>query len=204
MSHLKTLALPLAAAALLTAHAAQAQTTPAAAPAASGPATYSIDPTHTFVTFEVLHFGTSTTRGRFDRKEGTVLFDRAARSGNVDIRIDMASISTGVAPFDAHLRNKDFFDVANHPQARFVARQMRFEGDRVAEVTGELTLLGRTLPVALKAARFNCYDNPIFKREVCGGDFETTIRRSQWGMTWGLPGVPDEVRLTVQVEAIRQ
>jgi polyisoprenoid-binding protein YceI len=72
-------------------------------------------------------------------------------------------------------------------------------------VAGTLTLLGKTLPVTLKATQFNCYLNPMFKREVCGGDFEATIQRSQWGMGWGLNmGVPDNVRLLVQVEAIRQ
>jgi polyisoprenoid-binding protein YceI len=168
-------------------------------------ATYSIDPTHTFVTFEVKHFGTSTTRGRFDKKEGSVSFDRAARSGKVDITIDVASINTGVAPFNGHLKSKDFFNVAAHPKARFVGERLVFDGDKVSEVTGTLTLLGKTLPVTLKASNFNCYDNPIFKREVCGGDFETTIARSQWGMTWGIDmGIPDNVRLLVQVEAIKQ
>ncbi len=167
-------------------------------------ATYAIDPTHTFVTFEALHFGTSTNRGRFDKKEGTVQFDRAARTGKVEIRIDMASINTGVGPFNEHLRGKDFFDTAQFPTATFVADRMTFAGDKVTEVPGTLTMLGKAVPVTLKATNFNCYDNPMFKREVCGGDFETTIKRSQWGMTYGLPGIPDDVRLLIQVEAIKQ
>jgi polyisoprenoid-binding protein YceI len=194
----KTALATLAAAALVTTAGL------ASSPALAQAATYTLDPTHTFVTFEALHFGTSTTRGRFDRKEGTITFDRAARSGTVEITIDMASISSGVAPFDTHLKSADFFDVDKHPTARFTADNLRFDGDGVSEVTGSLTLLGQTRPVTLKAARFNCYNSPIFKREVCGGDFETTIQRSQWGMTYGLPGIPDNIRLTVQVEAIRQ
>lgn len=184
--------------------AAVAATALVAAAAPAHAATYAIDPTHTFVTFEVLHFGTSTNRGRFDRKEGSVQFDRAARTGKVEITIDMASINTGVGPFNEHLRGKDFFDAATHPTATFVSERMTFTGDKVSEVTGTLTLLGKSLPVTLKASRFNCYDNPMFKREVCGGDFETTIKRSQWGMTYGLPGIPDDVRLLIQVEAIKQ
>ena len=167
-------------------------------------AIYSIDPTHTFVTWEALHFGTSTSRGRFDKKEGSIEFDRAGKAGTVDVTIDMASISTGVAPFDNHLRSKDFFDVANHPTARFVASGLTFDGSNVSQVTGTLTLLGKTGPVVLKASRFNCYMHPFVKREACGGDFETTIQRSLWGSTYGLPGIPDAVRLTVQVEAFRQ
>ena len=176
----------------------------AALPAGAQTATYAIDPTHTFVTFEAMHFGTSTSRGRFDKKEGTVQFNRAGKTGKVEISIDMASISTGVGPFDAHLKGKDFFDVATHPTAKFTADRLAFNGTNVSEVTGSLTLLGKTLPVVLKASRFNCYDNPILKREVCGGDFETTIQRSLWGSTYGLPGIPDNIRLVVQVEAIKQ
>jgi polyisoprenoid-binding protein YceI len=167
-------------------------------------ATYAIDPSHTTVIWEAMHFGTSTNRGRFDKKEGTVELDRAAKTGKIDITIDMASISTGVAPFDGHLKSKDFFDVANHPTARFTASGLKFEGNDVSEVTGSLTLLGKTGPVTLKANRFNCYMNPMVKREVCGGDFETTIQRSQWGSTYGLPGIPDNVKLIVQVEAVKQ
>ncbi len=176
-----------------------------AAPGAAQAAGYFIDPTHTTVSFEVLHFGTSTTRVRFDKKEGTVQFDRAARSGRVEISIDTASVNSGVAPFDRHLRGKDFFNVAEHPTAKFVGERFGFAGDKVSEVAGTLTLLGKTQPVTLKATNFNCYTNPIFKREVCGGDFEAVVQRSLWGMLYGLPGVaPDNVRLVIQVEAIRE
>ena len=173
--------------------------------ATANTATYAIDPTHTFVTFEALHFGTSTARGRFAKKEGTIEFDRAGKAGKVDITIDMASINTGVAPFDGHLKSKDFFNVAEHPVAKFVGDKFVFAGDKVSAVEGTLTLLGKSHPVTLKANLFNCYTNPIFKREVCGGDFEATIQRSQWGIGYGMPAVaPDNVRLVIQVEAIKQ
>ena len=167
--------------------------------------TYVIDPTHTFVTYEVSHFGTSTNRGRFDKKEGTVTFDRAAKTGKVEVVFDLASVSTGVAPMDKHLQGADFFDTAKHPSAKFVGDKFVFNGDKVSEVVGMLTLRGKTLPVTLKASNFNCYMNPMFKREVCGGDFETTIKRSQWGVNYGLQfGIPDDVRLEIQIEAIKQ
>jgi polyisoprenoid-binding protein YceI len=168
-------------------------------------ATYAIEPTHTFVTFEVSHFGTSTNRGRFDKKEGTVTFDRAGKSGKVDISIDAGSISTGTGPFDKHLTGKDFFNVADHPKVTFVGDKFSFNGDKVTEVAGNLTLLGKTAPVILKATNFNCYQSPIIKREVCGGDFETTIDRAQWGMsTYLQPGTPGMVKLVIQVEAVKQ
>jgi polyisoprenoid-binding protein YceI len=99
-------------------------------------ATYAIDPTHTFVTFESPHFGTSTNRGRFDKKSGSVQFDRAAKTGKVDITIETGSISTGTAAFDKHLQSKDFFNAAEFPTARFVADKFSFNGDKVSEVAG--------------------------------------------------------------------
>ena len=166
---------------------------------------YTIEPTHTFVNFEVSHFGTSFNRGRWDKKEGTLQFDGDARTGRVEITIDMNSINSGVPQFNGHLKSKDFFNAAEFPTAQFVGDKFVFDGDKVAAVEGTLTLLGKSNPVTLRAHQFNCYTNPIFKREVCGGDFEATIQRSQWGLTYGLPVVaPDKVRLLIQVEAIRQ
>lgn len=169
------------------------------------PATYGIDPTHTFVNFEVLrHFNTSTTRGRFDKKEGTVVLDVAAKTGKVDLTIDLGSVSTGVAPLDTHLKSKDFFNVAAHPIAKFTSDKVVFNGDKVASVLGTLVLNGASKPVTLTASNFNCYLNPILKRDVCGGDFETTIARSQYGMNYGIPGIPDNIRLLITVEGIKQ
>lgn len=184
----------IAAALTTTALAAQAQS-----------ATYALDPTHTFVTFEVPHFGVTTNRGRFDKKAGSVQLDKAGKSGKVDLTIETGSISTGTAAFDKHLQSKDFFNSAEHPTARFVADKFVFNGDKVSEVTGLLTLLGKTNPVTLKATNFGCYQSPMLKVEVCGGDFETTIVRSQYGMTWGLNfGISDNVRLVIQVEGVKQ
>lgn len=174
-----------------------------AAPASA--ATYAIDPTHTFVTYEIGHYGTSTNRGRFDKKEGTVQFDRAAKTGKVEISFDLGAISTGVAMLDKHLQSADFFDTAKYPSAKFVGDRFTFSGDKLTQVAGTLTLRDKTQPVTLKATNFNCYTNPMLRREVCGGDFVATIKRSQWGIDYGLSsGVPDEVRLLIQVEAIKQ
>lgn len=167
-------------------------------------AVYAVEPTHTFVTWEAQHFGTSTLRGRFDKKDGKVTIDRAAKTGKAEITIDMNSLSTGTAPFDKHLKSKDFFDAEQHGSAKFVGDKFSFDGNKVTEVAGTLTLLGKSHPVTLKATNFNCYENPMFKREVCGGDFETTIARSAYGMSYGLPGIPDNIRLLIQIEAVKQ
>lgn len=184
----------LAAAAALSAGAVHAQA-----------ANYMIEPTHTFATFEIGHLGVSTNRGRFDKKSGSVTLDRAAKSGKVDISIDMTSINTGTAAFDKHLRSPDIFDTDKHPTATFSGDKLTFDGDKVAAVDGTLTLLGKSAPVTLKAKHFNCTMHPMLKREVCGGDFETTIDRTVFGVNYGVQvGFPKDVRIVVQVEAIKQ
>jgi polyisoprenoid-binding protein YceI len=173
--------------------------------ASAQPANYNIDPTHTFVTFEAKHFGVSTNRGRWDKKEGSISFDKSAKTGKAEITIDMASINTGTGPFDGHLKSADFFDVANFPTAKFVGSNFKFEGDKVTEVAGELTMRGKTNPVTLKSSSFGCYMNQRISREVCGGDFEATIQRSQWGVSFGVANnmIPDNVKLQIQVEAVK-
>jgi polyisoprenoid-binding protein YceI len=176
----------------------------AACAAAAEPVTFAIDPGHTVVTFEALHLGTSTQRGRLQAKEGSVVLDRAAKSGKADITIDMGSVSVASSGLQGFLRGERSFNVAANPTARFAADTFTFDGDKLASVAGTLTLNGKTQPVTLKATRFNCYENAQLKREVCGGDFQGSIQRSQYGLGF-LPQVtPDEIPLLIQVEGIRQ
>jgi polyisoprenoid-binding protein YceI len=167
-------------------------------------ATYAVDPNHTFVIYEIDHYGTTTNRGRFSAKEGTVRIDPGATGGaSIDITIDIGSVSTGVELLDRHLKSSEFFDVARFPTGHFVSNKVAFSGDKVTAVDGTLTLMGQAHPVTLKATRFNCYIAPLINRQTCGGDFETTLQRSQWGIGWGTSfGFEDKVRLLVQVEAI--
>ena len=172
---------------------------------AASAADYAIDPTHTFATFEISHFGASVNRARFDKKEGTVQFDRAAKTGKVDVSLDMTSVNSGTAAFDKHLQSADIFNAAQFPKARFVSDKFVFNGDKVTEVQGQLTLLGKTQPVSFKANQFNCYESPMLKREVCGGDFEATIDRTAFGVNYGVDwGFAKNVRLVIQVEAVKQ
>ncbi|MDM0106270.1 YceI family protein [Variovorax sp. J22R24] len=178
----------------------------AAAKPAGGPvkgATYVVDPTHTFVMYEMGHYGTTTNRGRFSTKDGSVKIDPEGNGGKVDITMDISSVNTGVDLLNRHLQSKDFFNAAEFPTGRFVADKIAFNGDKVTEVAGTLTLMGQSKPVTLKANRFNCYISPLINRQICGGDFEATVERSNWGITWGIPfGFEDKVRLLVQVEAV--
>lgn len=165
---------------------------------------YDVEPTHTFVHFDVLHSGTSTNRGRFDTVEGSIMLDRQAQKGSAEITVLPGSVSTGVDPYNDHLKNADFLHVDAFPAAVFKSNSFSFEGDKVKSVDGTLTLLGQTRPVTLNAERFNCYDSRHAKTEVCGGDFTATLMRSDFGMNYGLPGIPDEVRIMIQIEAVKR
>ena len=169
-------------------------------------AVYKIDPSHTKAIWEAKHFGTSTNRGHWDKTDGEITLDKVAKTGRVDVTIDMSSINTGVAPFNTHLKGPDFFDVANHPTARFVGDKLKFEGDKVVEVAGNMTIRGKTNPAVLRAMLYNCYENPRLKREVCGGDFETVVKRSTYDINWGLVEnfTSDDIKVTIQIEALKQ
>ena len=176
----------------------------AAAPALGAATSYELDPSHTWVVYEIVHFGTSTNRGRFPVKAGKAQIDVQAHTGQLDVTVDTSAPASGVPALDGMMQGERLFRSSEFPTARFVANDMRFDGDKPAEVKGDLTLLGVTHPVTLKTQRFNCYTNTMLKREVCGGDFETTIQRSRWGMGWAPHIVADDVRLLIQVEAIKQ
>lgn len=174
--------------------------------AQAAPATYAIDPTHTFATFEIDHNGASTNRVRFDKKSGTVEFDRDAKAGKVEVVLEMDSLSSGTAAFDKHLKSADIFNVAKFPQAKFVSDKFVFDGDKLKEVTGQLTILDKTQPVTIKANKFTCYPNAMLqKRETCGGDFEAVIDRTAFGVNYGMDyGFPKQVRLVMSIEAVKQ
>ena len=165
--------------------------------------TYSLDVRHTFPSFEVLHLGYSIQRGRFNKTAGKIMLDTAAKKGTADITIDAASVDTGLAKLEEHLRGPDFFDVAMFPTITFKGDKFAFDGDKVKSVSGNLTMLGVTKPVTLTASYFNCADHPMAKKKACGGDFVATIKRTDFGMKYAVPAVADEVKLLIQVEAFK-
>ena len=170
--------------------------------AVAQPLVYELDPDHSFVHFEVRHFGTSTLRGRFGPVRGDVLIDRAAQRGELSLRIATNTLDTGLRVLTGRLLQPDLLDATGHPETFFVARQFRFDtsNNTLAEVRGEFTLRGISQPLSLRAVRFACRSDADTDREVCGGDFEATLLRSEFGATFGLPLVADRVRLLIQVE----
>jgi len=175
----------------------------AAFPALAAPESYTVDSRHTFPSFEVNHLGFSTQRGRFNKTTGKITLDREARTGTVEIEIEAASVDTGLDKLEEHLVGEDFFNVAKHPTLTFKSRSMTFSGDKPSSVAGDFTMLGVTKPVTLTISAFNCGVHPINKKNVCGADASATLKRSEFGMTKYVPGVSDEVKLQIQVEAFK-
>lgn len=165
--------------------------------------TFTLDSRHTFPVFEINHLGFSTQRGRFNKTEGKITLDRAAKTGSVDIRIDSASVDMGLDDWDKHMRGEDFFNAAEHPKMTFSANQFTFEGDKPTGAEGTLTLLGVARPVSLKIVGFTCGTHPINKKALCAADISTTIKRSEWGMKKYLPAIADEVVIKIPVEAFK-
>ncbi len=164
---------------------------------------FSVEPSYSMVTWEVRHFATSTTRGRFQIRGGQIVLDKSGKQADVSVDLDIASVSTGLPEFDESLRGPRFFDVAQFPDARFEGRTLRYEGDRLIEVSGEMTLRGQTHPLTLRTSGIRCYVHPLRGGEYCGGDFEGTISRGRYGMNFGWPFVGDNVRLLIQIEGMR-
>ena len=163
-----------------------------------------IDPTHTFATFEIDHFGATTNRGRFERKQGMLFFDAVDETGKVDMTFDTASVSTGTPAFDAKIRSDDVLDVERFPTARFVSDQFVFDRGRLVEVRGQLTLKDQTRPVSFRTLKFNCYNNPLIGRTICGGEFEAVIDRTAFGIDYLVRfGMSRDVRLLVQIEGVQ-
>ena len=189
---MKHAVLPAAIAALLT-----------ALPAAAAPENYTIDSRHTFPSFEVGHLGYSFQRGRFNKTTGKIAVDTAARTGSAEVVIDTTSVSTGLDKLEEHLRAEDFLEVSKYPTMTFKSSSFTFDGDKVKSVAGDLTLRGVTRPVTLNATHFFCGPHPMNKKPMCGGEFVTNIKRSDFGMKYALPALADDVLLRINVEAVR-
>ena len=166
--------------------------------------TYKIDPNHTYPSFEADHMGISVWRGKFNKSEGTIVLDPAAKAGALDIVVDINSIDFGHDKMNEHAKKEDIFDAAKFPTATFKSTKVNFTGDVPTSVDGELTLRGVTKPLTLTINKFKCIDHPRLKREVCGADASATFNRGDYGITFGLPAFSPEVKLAIQVEAVKQ
>ena len=170
--------------------------------ALAAPVTYVLDPSHTFPSFEADHMGgLSVWRGKFTSNSGKVVYDKDARSGSIEVTVNMSSVNFGVPKLDEHAKSAEMFDVAKYPTATFSGKFTKFNGTAPAEAEGTLTMHGMTKPLTLTINSFLCKPNPMSKKEVCGADASATFNRSDFGVSFGDKyGFKQEVKLMIQVE----
>lgn len=173
-------------------------------PAFAAPATYGVEPNHTFPRFSYTHLGFTTQQSRFDKTTGTVVYDKEGRAGSVDITIDTRSVSTGSALFNQHIQAEDFLDTAKYPNVTFKSTKVNFDGDKPVSIEGDLTMKGITKRVTLTVTRFLAAPHPIQKKDTIGADAYTIVKRTDFNMGKYAPAVSDEVRIDIAIEAMKQ
>lgn len=175
--------------------------------------TWQIDPSHSSVEFAVKHMMFTTVRGRFKDVKGTIEVDEQNPDQSiVNVEIAAASIDTGAADRDAHLRSADFLDVENHPTLTFRSKRvegaMKKEGDTF-RVVGDLTIRGTTMEVTLESQYEGTGKDP-WGGTRAGARATARIDRRDWGLKWnqaletGGILVANEVRIEVEVQAVKQ
>lgn len=170
----------------------------------AAPETFVIDNSHTFPSFSYSHFGYSKQLSRFDKTTGTIVLDKAAKTGSVDVTIDTTSVNTGSTLFNEHIQGADFFDTAQYPTATFKSTKVHFKGDKPVAVDGDLTIKGVTKPVTLKMESFHLMPHPMLKKDALGANAVTKVKRSEFNMGKYTPHVGDDVTIEIAVEAIKQ
>lgn len=164
---------------------------------------YVVDSRHTFPVFEVEHFTFSIQRGLFTKTAGTIEYDATSRKVSADITIDATSIEMGLEERNRLMRSDKFLNADKFPAIHFMIPEFQLSDVvKVNFIPGNLMLLGVTKPVTL-AAQISCGKHPVLLHEVCGANIETTIKRSDFGMNYGLPGIGDEINIITPVEAIK-
>jgi polyisoprenoid-binding protein YceI len=172
------------------------------ASAFAAPVTYNLDPKHTYPSFAADHFGgLSVWRGKFDATSGKVVYDKDAKSGSIEVTVDMSSIDFGMPKLNDHAKSAEIFDAAKYPTATYKGKFTKFNGSTPTEAEGTLTMHGVTKPVTLKIDSFKCMEVPPAKKEVCGADANATLNRADFGVNYGEKyGFKQEVKLEIQVE----
>jgi len=168
------------------------------------PETYIIDGTHTLPRFSYSHFGYSNQLSRFDKTSGKIVLDRQAKTGSVDVTVDATSVDTGYPLFNEHIQGEDFLDTAKYPTVTFISNQLKFDGEALVAVDGTLTLKGISKPVTLTITSFQCMPHPILKKDACGANATTVVKRTEFNMGKYAPHVGDDVTITIPVEAAKE
>jgi len=169
----------------------------------AAPVTYVVDPSHTYPAFEADHQGgLSVWRGKVEHTEGTVVFDKEAQTGTVNVTMDMSTIDFGHQGMNDHAKNPDMLDIEVFPNATYVGQLVDFVDGSPTAIEGTLTLHGVSKPVNLVIERFRCQPHFRHGREVCGADASATFNRDDFGIDYDKDhGFFMAVNLLITIEA---
>jgi polyisoprenoid-binding protein YceI len=163
---------------------------------------FTIEKPHTQILFFVNHLGYSHSMGKFMDHTGTIMWDKdAPEKSSVEVSIPTTSLEMGDATWNDHMKAAKFFDVAQFPTMTFKSTGIEKTGEKTANITGDLTLKGVTKPVVLATTFNNQGKHPFAGKEWIGFSANTTIKRSEFGMTEAVPMVGDDVEIRLEVEA---
>lgn len=166
---------------------------------------YTFDKAHTQILFFVNHLGFSNSQGEFHDYDGYFIFNTdEPEKSEVDVVVKTNSIDMDDEKWDDHLKNKDFFNVEEFPDMRFKSTNIVVTGENTADITGDFTLLGVTKPVTLSVIHNKSGKFPMGDKYVSGFSAKTAIKRSDFGMDYGLPMVSDDVNIMIEVEGERE
>lgn len=169
------------------------------------PTQWQLDNSHTRVGFSVEHLGFSTTMGRFDEVDGTLNYDiKAPNKTQMNFVIGTASINTAWAARDKHLKTDDFFNVAKYPTMTFKSTQVNFINPQQAKVTGDFTLLGKTMPLTLDVTLKKIANSPMDNKPVVGFRATGNIDRTAYGMTTFADGITTNVPIQIDGELVEK
>jgi polyisoprenoid-binding protein YceI len=168
----------------------------------AAPVTYVLDPKHTYPSFAADHMGgLSVWRGKFTDTSGKVVYDKDAKTGTIDVTVNMTSVDFGNQKLDEHAKSPEIFDAAKFPTATYTGKFTQWNGSAPTEAQGTFTLHGVSKPLTLKINSFMCKPNPMTKKEVCGADASATFNRNDYGVDFGEKyGFQMWVKLDIQVE----
>jgi polyisoprenoid-binding protein YceI len=164
-------------------------------------ANYQLEPVHTQILFFCDHLGFSKSQGEFLKFEGGFSFDPDdLAASNVEITIDTASIDMDNQKWNDHMKNQDFFDVENFPSMTFISNSVEPLSENTMNVHGNLTILDHTEAVVLSVTHNKSGKHPFSGKFTAGFSATTQVKRSLYGMTYGLPALGDDIEIRLEVE----
>lgn len=165
---------------------------------------FKLDPSHSYVLWQVDHFGFSHITGKWLAQGDITLDKNNLANSKVKVTIKVGELNTGIKDLDKHLKGKQFFDVSQFPTATFVSDKVEVNNDQISKVHGTLTVRAISKPITLNINRSKMGTNPITEKETLGFSGTAELKRSDFGINAFVPDVGDEIKIQIEGEASKK